>query len=84
MHFIYPFSGPARISKKKAKRAVSLAMCRRLHEDGLLNDNLLPRKRTLDSYIEELDCSESKRPKIGTKRSKKLLTNLNLSFCSPP
>lgn len=45
-------------------------MCRRLHEDGLLNENLLPRKRNLDSYIDELDCSDSKRPKIGTKRSK--------------
>ena len=47
-----------------------MAMCRRLHEDGLLDESLFPRKKTLDAFIDELDCSNSGLPKIGTKRSK--------------
>jgi hypothetical protein len=47
-----------------------MAMCRRLHEDGLLDESLFPRKKTLDTFIDELDCSNSGLPKIGTKRSK--------------
>ena len=67
---ILKLSGPPRTSKVKAKRAVCMAMCRRLHEDGLLDESLFPRKKTLDAFIDELDCSNSGLPKIGTKRSK--------------
>ena len=44
-------------------------MCRILHKDGLLDENLYPRKKTLDAFIDELDCSNGL-PKKGTKRSK--------------
>ena len=63
-------AGPPRTTRVKAKRAVCMAMCRRLHEDGLLDESLFPRKKTLDAFIDELDCSNSGLPKIGTKRSK--------------
>ena len=63
-------AGLPRTTRVKAKRAVCMAMCRRLHEDGLLDESLFPRKKTLDAFIEELDCSNSGLPKIGTKRSK--------------
>ena len=67
---ILQHSGPPRTTRVKAKRAVCMAMCRRLHEDGLLDESLFPRKKTLDAFIDELDCSNSGLPKIGTKRSK--------------
>ena len=67
---VFQLSGPPRTTRVKAKRAVFMAMCRRLHEDGLLDENLHPRKKTLDAFIDELDCSNSGLPKIGTKRSK--------------
>ena len=64
-----PFVSDPRNSKIQAKRAVALDACRKLHEDGLLNEFLLPRKRVLPFMEDEFD-DDSKRPKIGTKRSK--------------
>ena len=62
-------AGPPRTTRVKAKRAVYMEMCRSLHKDGLLDDSLFPRKKTLDAFIDELDCSNGL-PKEGTKRSK--------------
>ena len=45
-------------------------MCKKLHEDGLLTDALLPRRKILPQFIEEMDLGDSKGAKIGTKRSK--------------
>ena len=66
-----PIVGDPRASKVAAKRRAALDMCKLLHEDGFLDDHLLPKKRLLEEFIDELDVGNSKRPKIGTKRSKK-------------
>ena len=46
-----------------------------MHEDGFLDKHLLPKKRILDVYFEELDVSDPKKPKLGTKRSKDYYEN---------
>ena len=72
-----PIVGDPRASKVAAKRRAALDMCKLLHEDGFLDDHLLPKKRILDEFIDELDVGNSKRPKIGTKRSKKFYVIVN-------
>ena len=67
--FREPIVGGARKNKTQAKRSVALDACRKLHQDGLLNESLLPRKRVLDIMLDEFE-DDSRRPKIGTKRSK--------------
>ncbi|KAK5650969.1 hypothetical protein RI129_001998 [Pyrocoelia pectoralis] len=42
-----PIAGPFMPSKKLAKRAAALEMCKILHERGELDDKLLPRRRTV-------------------------------------
>ena len=69
MLFREPFTGEARKTKTLAKRAVALQVCKRLHEDGLLNERLLPRKRVLECLKDDID-TDPRKPKIGTKRSK--------------
>ena len=69
LHFREPLVSDARKNKTQAKRAAALDACRKLHQDGLLNESLLPRKRVLDIMWDEFE-DDSKRPKIGTKRSK--------------
>ena len=72
-----PIAGDPRGSKEAAKRRAALDMCKLLHEDGMLDDHLLPKKRMLKEFIEELDVGNSKRPKMGTKRSKKFYEIVN-------
>ena len=50
-------------------------MCKKLYEDDFLDWRLLPRKRVLDTFAEEMDEKDTKRPKIGTKRSKSYYPN---------
>ena len=62
-------------SKKQAKMAAALKACKRLHEIGELDDDLLP-KRTLSdekSDLEEEAAAESggKKPKAGTKKRRR-------------
>ena len=66
-----PFVGEAKSNRKRAKRSAALIACKRLHRDGLLDDQLLPRKRVLDIFLDELDCGTSRQPKTGTKRSRR-------------
>jgi endoribonuclease Dicer len=65
-----PFIGDPKGSKKKAKRNVAMKVVKCLHQDGLLDDSLLPRKKILALTEDELDCGDQRKPKPGTKRSK--------------
>ena len=68
--------GEPMLSKNQAKMAAALEACKRLHEIGELDDDLLP-KRTLsdeESDLEEEEAaaeSDGKAPKAGTKKRRR-------------
>jgi hypothetical protein len=82
--------GPEMDSKKMAKRAAALETCKRLHELGELNENLLPVEHEypieacaelFPMYREE---TENDVPQRGSsKRKEQYRKEVCLQFCSP-
>jgi len=77
-------------SKKMAKRAVALETCKRLHELGELNENLLPveHENPVESCAELFTLyqeeTENNMPQRGSnKRKEQYRKEVCFRFCSP-
>lgn len=71
-----PIVGDSMETKKAAKMSAALETCKRLHEIGELDDNLLPVKHVVD-FLDELEEDETEgvpagTPKPGTKKRRRL------------
>jgi endoribonuclease Dicer len=84
--------GPEMPSKKMAKRAVALETCKRLHQLGELNENLLPveHKDTVEAcaelfplYKEEEENGDNVAQRGSNKRKEQYKKEVCLQFCSP-
>jgi endoribonuclease Dicer len=84
--------GPEMKSKKMAKRAAALFMCKRLHELGELNEHLLPVEHEnpleacaeLFSLYEDKEETEGNVPQRGSsKRKEQYRKEVCSQFCSP-
>ncbi|CAN8000648.1 unnamed protein product, partial [Ixodes hexagonus] len=58
-----PIQGQPMETKRYAKMAAALETCKRLHQMGELDDNMLPVKRTLD-FLEETEDDEPEEPGV--------------------
>ncbi|XP_064484373.1 endoribonuclease Dicer-like isoform X2 [Ornithodoros turicata] len=69
-----PIRGDIMETKKAAKMAAALKACKRLHEIGELDDNMLPVKRVVDigsTEDEEEGTAPAGTPKAGTKKRRR-------------
>jgi endoribonuclease Dicer len=64
-----PFYGPRCSEATRAKQKVAILACKRLHKDGLLGNDLLPKRKKFDSSEESSDDDMSNK-KRGTKSFK--------------
>lgn len=68
-----PIQGQPMETKRYAKMAAALETCKRLHQIGELDDNMLPVKRTLNFLEESEDEAEEPGvPKPGTKKRRRV------------
>ena len=73
-----PFNGPPCATKKRAKQEVAKLACKKMHEDGLLGDDLLPKKRNIDVLVDGLSGDELLLGKRG-KSSRKDYYNIGVN-----